>query len=458
MSKFSKLSIVMIIAALAASVPAAEAATITAASCSGSDVQSAINSASNGDTVAVPSGSCSWSGVAISNKSIALQGAGVDKTNITDSSGSGALSISSSSSSIIDVSGFTFVNSSGNGNGVVQSSGVADHVGFRIHHNKFVLSASVTTRGIGVYNGYGLIDHNTFNATGSGSIQSISIWGSSDGTDGGFTPWTRPLTLGTNKAVYIEDNTFTYSSQSEDSIDAYGGARLVVRHNAFNNISVGFHGMDSGNRRSAHSFEIYGNTFTNNSSTHLRALTVRGGTGVVYNNTYGGSGASWYGVTLLNYRSCPPLDQSAWQTCNGTNYTLGSMDLSANASRVAGTTGTVKWCSNARDTRCTTDSNCSGGGTCTTYLDGNGSLGYACRDQVGRTTNQALAPLYVWNNGSAGVGTYDGGTGCSISSIIALNRDYYNGTAMPGYTAYNYPHPLQVSQTGPTAPRNLTIQ
>jgi hypothetical protein len=309
---------------------------------------------------------------------------------------------------------------------------------------------------------YGLIDHVTFDVTATGgSIQSVTITGSPDGTDGGFTPWTRPLTLGSNKAVYVEDCVFNYSSQAEDSIDAYGGGRLVIRFSTFNNISVGFHGTDSGNRRSVFSYEIYNNTFTNNSSTKLRAATLRGGTGVFFNNTYGGT-TSWNGITAMVYRACPPLDSSAWQTCNGTNWQIGSTDFKAQASRVASTNGGVKFCSNARDTVCTSDAACGSGGTCSTYFDGSGPGGYACRDQVGRTHDQKLSPLYVWNNGAGDAGTYDGGSSCGsgLSTYLQAGRDYYNDTPMPGYTAYTYPHPLATGggvTASPNAPTNVRI-
>lgn len=52
-------------------------ATCTAASCNTSDVQSAINAASEGYTVVIPAGTCTWtSGVTISGKGITVQGAG----------------------------------------------------------------------------------------------------------------------------------------------------------------------------------------------------------------------------------------------------------------------------------------------------------------------------------------------------------------------------------------------
>src|SRR5512143_3150005 len=56
---------------------AAAANTFTAASCSSTDIQAAINSAVAGDTVVVPNGTCAWtSGVTINGKGIKVQGAG----------------------------------------------------------------------------------------------------------------------------------------------------------------------------------------------------------------------------------------------------------------------------------------------------------------------------------------------------------------------------------------------
>src|SRR6516165_8379701 len=48
--------------------------TIHAASCSSSDVQTAINSASNGDSVVVPSGSCTWASQVTVSAAVTLEG------------------------------------------------------------------------------------------------------------------------------------------------------------------------------------------------------------------------------------------------------------------------------------------------------------------------------------------------------------------------------------------------
>ena len=160
----------------------------------------------------VPAGSCTWtSTITISNKGITLQGAGIGNTVITDQgSGGAAVRISgSSAANFVTITGFTFIKGVNHVDGMIQISGTSAAVAFRVHHIR-ILMASSGSRGIYTDSVYGLIDHNTFDVTATtGSIQMISIAGSSFSSDGGFTPWTRPLTLGTDKAVYIEDNTFS---------------------------------------------------------------------------------------------------------------------------------------------------------------------------------------------------------------------------------------------------------
>src|SRR5262249_30319157 len=65
----------------------------TAASCSQTDVQAAINLASTGDTVVMPSGTCTWTTRMNINKAITLRGAGTGQTIIEDGVTSGPLLI-----------------------------------------------------------------------------------------------------------------------------------------------------------------------------------------------------------------------------------------------------------------------------------------------------------------------------------------------------------------------------
>ena len=442
----------------------AQAATINAASCSSSDVQAAINSASNGDTVAVPAGNCTWTTtVSFTGKGLTLQGAGIGVTNIDDQgSGGCALFVSGlAAANFVRVTGFTWLEDIPHGGGTVVFNGAdgtnaGEIVGFRFDHNRILAPPPLTSgRGVYVIAIMGLIDNNIFDVTAtSGSHQIITVDGSTEGSDGGWTPWTQPLTLGTNKAVYIEDNKFTVSTADtgvEDQIDAYAGARLVIRHNQFTNSTVGFHGTDSGGSRSPFSFEVYSNTFTNNSSANLRGGTMRGGTGIWYSNTYG---TGYFNINLMSYRSCP-LYANTWGACDGTNWKLNSIDHTLDAGRATSTSGVGMWCANHPDTACTSDAGCPGS-TCSRYFDGPGASGYACRDQVGRSHDQALAPVYAWNNtGGVGLGTFDGGNpscDAGLANVLQSGRDYINNTPMPGYVAYTYPHPLQNAGGGVPAP------
>ena len=434
------------------------ARTNVATSTLSSAVQLAIDASTSGDTVMVPPGSATWlTPIAISGKALTLLGSGIDSTVITDRTTAGAINADVTGLNFVRISGFTVVASSTHTSaGLVNVDGSQATVGFRFDHNRLLIPSAIS-RGIIPKSTYGLIDNNVFDVTAtSGSVQSVSVWGSSDSSDGGFTPWTRPLTLGSTNAVYIEDNTFNYSTQAEDSIDAYGGARLVIRGNTFNNISVGFHGTDSGNRRSMHSFEIYSNSFVNNSSTHLRAATIRGGTGVVFGNTYGGSGGAWNGVILMYYRACPPLDQSTWGTCNGTLWKLNSSSLSAQGSRVCSTSGTVGFDTVNRESLGPF------GGSFQGYFDGPSPNGYPGRDQPGITTGQVSEPIYVWSNDGMDAGTYDGGypPPGGIQAWIKAGRDYINNgsTPKPGYTPLPYPFPLNgIFGARPSAPKNVRV-
>jgi hypothetical protein len=80
--------------------PKAEAQTINAATCNASDVQAAINTATEGQTVNIPAGTCTWTtGVTISGKGMTLTGAGsgrivaISSSTLTLATGSKTLTV-----------------------------------------------------------------------------------------------------------------------------------------------------------------------------------------------------------------------------------------------------------------------------------------------------------------------------------------------------------------------------
>lgn len=392
----------------------AYAADINANSCSQTDVQNAINSSVSGDRVLVPSGNCAWgaSVVVPDSKKITLQGAGVGQTIIT--SGTQFVGIGTSGSR---VTGFTFEVTSG-GTTMIDIQGQ----GWRIDHNHFINSTgskllAMKPNGLNVtIQPRGLIDNNTFDGLrilmfGMGNFNTAS------------EAWDDPLELGTDNAVFVEDNIFNQIFNG-NIIDVNRGGRYVFRYNTVNvnmvthsGSLVEVHSKQSTNERGSRSWEIYENTFNATNST-FTVMFIRGGTGVVFNNTII-TNMSSTGIALDNVRSIAP------RQCNGTDPMDSNEGVGA-------------------------------------------EVGWMCRDQIGASTDEFLwtganpnppqekVPAYFWNNtknGSPTLPQINNSTGDHIQS----GRDYIDdGTVRPGYTAFTYPHPLRSgTMSPPDPPTNL---
>ncbi len=380
----------------------ANAATINAASCSSSDVQQAINSSADGDTVVVPAGTCTWSSqVSIpAAKGITLQGAGAGSTIIDDGvAGGHTLEVLADSRAVVTrITGFTFdsngttksgelglisINDNANGSG-----GLGQGDGrFRIDHITF---NNLLTRGIIVWmrgtDLAGLIDHCTFNVPGTGTVQGMEVEGTSP-QDG--KPFSRPYTPGTVHAIYIEDSIFSDPKGPNDGAeDAYTGARYVFRHNTVYNTITGHHGADSGSGRGIATAEFYNNTYIANAGFSVsRVQFWRSAPGVSFNNTATTSNGGTFSdahIVLDNYRDTGSY--APWGGCDGTSA----------------------WDQNLA-----------------------GQTGWACLDQVGHffTPNSGgsntVEPVYIWGN------LYNGAqmNGETTSSHIQDNRDFYNQNA-----------------------------
>ena len=104
--------------------------------------------------------------------------------------------------------------------------------------------------------------------------------------------------------------------------------------------------------------------------------------------------------------------------------------------------------------------------------------GYRCLDQPGSGTsaylqsvdpppaikaNNALEPIYIWNNTVNGQPDNCGNFGCNSDGVVKVGRDVFIGQARPGYTPFTYPHPLvgaasAASAASPTAPSRVRLQ
>lgn len=357
----------------------ANAATINASSCYYNDVQVAINSASGGDTVIIPSGNCTWAGGSLTfSKEITVSGAGKDQTVLIMSNPNEFFYVTGTTNNL-RITGFTF--DGNNSGGGIQLKG--NHHGFRIDNCKFINTCCGSiNRPITVGEGYcdGVIDHNEF--INNNSRTDVLVYGDSD------EDWNRPIVLGgSDGVVFVEDNTFTYNnlnlSNPEHVMSSGYGGRYVFRYNT---IDAAYGGsLHLGGVIDAHgycfygrgtvSYEIYNNTIESDHS--YRGMFIRGGTGVIYDNTFIGDFVKKIHLTNL---------RSFW-SCTGSGVSPS---------------------------------------TCTE--------GYPCRDQIN--------DLYMWNNKLGGntvtATTMSDG---SVPNHIQEGRDYFHFQKSE-YTPFPYPHPL----------------
>ncbi len=363
----------------------ARAAVIHARSGYAADIQAAINSASTGDTVSIPSGRYSFTGTVYAPDGIYIRGAGRDKSFLIKSDNTSVPMI------IVDAkTGLPFkfsditlqgrLDALQKGNRTTAVTTVTDGglyikgaaKNFKIFNARFTkfLRAGIEFQGdAGSVPGgqMGVIYHNEF----------IDNWyinlGYGVAVDGSVASWNRPIALGTANAVFVEDNLFIRNCHC---VTVTNGANYVARHNTVrdnyqDSQSFDAHGLSPAWPRGTRSVEIYRNVVTN-SVTRWAGAGIRGGSGVVWGNT-------WRGVS---------------------HGVVVSLEDPSPAHPLAV---------------------------------------YPALDQIGNPND-----LYIWNNTSSGDSVYENPTSNSpgIDYWLMQGRDYFT-TAKPGYRPYPYPHPLR---------------
>jgi len=403
---------------------AAEAATVTANSCALSDVQAAIRRAANGDTVQVPSGTCSWTGTLSLSKPIFLKASGAVTIIDNYSAAEDLVRITESAAGNIRVSGFIWQYGVGPnttyGNAVIGMYPGNNGKPILIDHNTFNMSTSGNSIKAGTNKG--VIWNNTF----TGQIGSTGGTGCYCNNASALrhklsaaqnSSWTTPAVYGTADAngdqnLYFESNTLKLVLEG---IDVDDNARTIIRYNTLENSAIIHHGADTSGS-GARSSEIYNNNFSwnpNAGATDLPPnvngfITIRGGTTLVHDNVIPDiSGNTWGDKSEVQLLVENPWRNAGPYACWKEGYPV------PHQTAWGFTTGGTK-----------------------------------------RTSEvfQDSEPIYFWNN--TGTGNYDGpsvgGYGpdeCHNNapppdSFIQANRDYFTGRAKSGYTPYRYPHPL----------------
>ena len=391
-------------------------ATIYHSDGSAANVQALQNAALNGDTITLPAGNFNWDRQISITKAITLQGAGLGATNITSSyTGAQAVAITCVPGQTTIIRDFSVGAYSGtNCFFLVTGTGIRQfrftNLSFNSasgHYAIWVSYPGDLTQGEGPY---GLVD----NCAWSGGASGVFV---RDNPNANPNSWNRPMTFGTEEAVYIEDCTFTVVSSYPNAMvamDGDNGARSVFRHNTLQDYCVGWHGADSpGPINSSLQHEVMHNTFTvTNGVAQAFCAQFRGGTGAVFDNTLNAQGSGGYNhvLTLMYYRA-----------------SLG------------------------------------GGGVCTqdrfypqdyvgTQQPGSGYR-VPGQDPHYPSAPWGSVPVYDWGNHiNAPLWFSEVGVGLDASAALfmQLNRDYFVGIPKPGYTELVYPHPLRNGGPTPT--------
>jgi hypothetical protein len=470
----------------------ADGGMINARSLSRSDVESAVSSAREGDTVVVPAGKEAWKRTLDVSKAITLQFAGIGQSVILDDIipqnkgggprwSQGVITFETKPGKFYRVTGLEIdrgqerTNLLYNGN--IQFDGGT--TGFRVDHCLF---SQVVNNGVYAWDSTcGVIDHCVFDMRGPAHAICIShqLWAGKTFGDGS---WDTPAGWGTGDAVYIEDCDFNNTSKLPwAAVDSFSGARWVFRHNKVLNANIVTHGTEStGLNRGARYVEIYLNEFRDPNG-WANTIKLRSASAVIWSNT-----ASGYRVLCSpeDYRTTDTL--GTWGAADGTNpldkNEPGPVMVVTHTGR-AGSPVLAVAGANWKDNQWVgysvidvTDhqfgiiiSNNAAeaflgeperhkptvfntGDTVQFYkvvaaLD---MPGMGMSDKLSRNIenkprppwpNQQIEPIYSWGNTLNGV---DAGV-VPRSPIMLEGVHYFNDTPKPGYTPFTYPHPLAVS-------------
>jgi hypothetical protein len=439
------------------------AETQTAVSSNFADVSAAVAAASRGDTVIVPAGtgSVTWSSTLTLTKGVFLSGPGCDLLTIT--AASQAIVIQPDATAItneetIRIEGFTFDgNGSAGTTGIIRvfGAGVTSRKPFKnlaIGHNRFQNMATHST--VIYLNGQnrGAIFNNIFNRCDS----ILRSFGNDDTTE-----WSNghyPFAYGNSDNLFFEGNTIQFSSSFggvESGWNEIGqGARVVMRYNTWDyanelsssgNESLDVHGFQnypSNGQTGTMITEFYGNTISNSAGN--RAINLRGGWGLFYNNVITGKGINYiqinqYGPSDTGGSGCTPNVPGATGVYNSQvnntyafNNTVGGALVNIIRSSLIGcgvSENTDYWNYNA------SFDGTSGIGRGTTAPTGNCKAGAAY--WVASTPTPTTNPNVIQSG--------------KLYKCLAENV----WTAY--YTPYIYPHPLASRSPSPPPPQRLRV-
>lgn len=258
--------------------------TITSTSPSYANVSNAYYLAKNGDTVWVPTGSNTWTSTLQVSKAIRLLGQGTNSTTVTPN-GVPLVEFYTATNVNKDMVFGNFKITAGTN---PPSSAVWKVTGCNTN-NSYMIASDLLLVGldspspfvlgaIGIKNNcvhtdmnIGITDY-IYHENWNGKLYSAGSFGEA-------------VVYGNDKWWVIENCRYNRTNSSYAFIDAYRGARYVVRYINGTNVWVEAHGSESGGVRGTRALESYMNTFYGNGVTDY-GHNMRSGSGVIFSNLF----------------------------------------------------------------------------------------------------------------------------------------------------------------------------
>ena len=401
-------------------VSGANAATITASSASQADVQTAVTSSSDGDTVLIPNGTVGWATGIATGKQIIIRaenytptpagtaGAGATSRNvtITNNSSSPLFRFTNGNSYHVGIGGIRFNEGTGSGNHVrFVGTGSKVPVVFDCYFQCKQRNGSATDVAIITWAAPGGVFWNSYvsgegfpgGAGGSGP-DGASFYVQTEHKD-----WTNASTMGALDTtglinLYIEDSTFYNVGQCPDIEDK---GRVVMRYCKFDGawgLTHGFTGIWGGRH-----WEVYNSTYDVTDAGRAiagRYFWCRAGTGLFTDNVVNNhvDPGEWGASTLLNIGdNTNPTGLMGYNPSTGVDTSAGTYPLKRQP----------------------------GGGH-------DGDI-------------YEVDPMYIWNNTGSRGSTWSINTSAGPwDTYVVTNRDLFvDQGAKSGYSKYTYPHPVR---------------
>lgn len=364
---------------------------------------------------------------------------GGDQTVIIDDSAIGRpiLSINVSATGVFRMTGITF--QSGTGALKYPLMGLTGPGKVRVDHCRWNITSVNNQQSLGLYRGvFGVMDNCILDFAAGGGAIYMQNGRCGTGEVQGNLEWSLPTNFGGEDYFFIEDNIVNGGAITGQNnygtrlYDGYSGGKVVVRFNTLNKCSLGeTHGTGHAfDDRGLRSQEAYGNLITSDAAKEplFAAVALYSGTALVWGNSWDNVFKNMFRFQVVRrdsstYNQSPPPvgwgyagtafngNGSAWDgnIDAATGYPAldqpgrGQGDLLTGGfpSKVNSRTGTVAW------------------------------------------PNQALEPIYIWNNtGGVVRGWGDNYFSDGSGGRVLANRDYY-----PSASGV---------QTSPTSPFNGT--